>query len=257
MTDCLSILCVKTTPKPFGVNVEWKWPDSSFRGSKLELQYLLADDRLVKEVISWPVTELLVSGRKAGERLQVRLRPVRADGSAREWRVGDWIDATTSTDVQDIVDHILEGINESQAFKRLVGQNLPPSGGYVTPQDYTIRVGNDENGSLCAAGFGVAVENGKKRVEFNAEKFEVKRSGTVYLKDAVISAGEMKTRLSDDMREAVIDAVRESDLFKSLQASLDAQASSQVTMQLTISQAVTDAIRNAVKPGGLLRSRGR
>ncbi|RAM39883.1 hypothetical protein DOZ52_26680 [Enterobacter hormaechei] len=252
MTECLSIPCVKTTPKPFGVNVEWKWPDSSFWGSQLELQYLLADDRLVKEVISWPVTGLLISGRKAGERLQVRLRPVRADGSAREWRVGDWIDATTSTDVQDIVDHILEGINESQAFKRLVGQNLPPSGGYVTPQNYTIRVGNDENGRLCATGFGVAVENGKKRVELHAEKFEVNMSGTVYLKDAVISAAKMKTRLSDDMRDAVIDAVRESDLFKALQASQDAQASALVTTQQAIEQAATDAIRNALKPGGLL-----
>jgi len=252
MTECLSIPCVKTTPKPFGVNVEWKWPDSSFWGSQLELQYLLADDRLVKEVISWPVTGLLISGRKAGERLQVRLRPVRADGNAREWRVGDWIDATTSTDVQDIVDHILEGINESQAFKRLVGQNLPPSGGYVTPQNYTIRVGNDENGRLCATGFGVAVENGKKRVELHAEKFEVNMSGTVYLKDAVISAAKMKTRLSDDMRDAVIDAVRESDLFKALLVSQDAQASALVTMRQAIEQAANDAIRNALKPGGLL-----
>lgn len=252
MTECLSIPCVKTTPKPFGVNVEWKWPDSSFWGSQLELQYLLADDRLVKEVISWPVTGLLISGRKAGERLQVRLRPVRADGTAREWRAGDWIDATTSTDVQDIVDHILEGINESQAFKRLVGQNLPPSGGYVTPQNYTIRVGNDENGRLCATGFGVAVENGKKQVKLHAEKFEVNMSGTLHLKDAVATAVELKTRLSDDMREAVIDAIRESEVFKALQASQDAQASALVTTQQAIEQAASDAIRNALKPGGLL-----
>jgi len=91
----------------------------------------------------------------------------------------------------------------------------------------------------------------QKLVEFKAEKFEVKRSSIVYLKDAVISAGEMKTRLSDDMREAVVDAVRESDLFKSL------QASALVTTQQAIEQAATNAIRNAVKPGGLLhRARG-
>ena len=77
-------------------------------------------------------------------------------------------------------------------------------------------------------------------------------SGTLHLKDAVATAVELKTRLSDDMREAVIDAVRESDLFKALQASQDAQASAQVTLQQTINQVVTDAIRNAVKPGGLL-----
>ncbi|EOZ7493637.1 hypothetical protein ABFP19_002528 [Enterobacter hormaechei] len=61
-----------------------------------------------------------------------------------------------------------------------------------------------------------------------------------------------KTSLSDDMREAVIDAIRESDVFKALQASQDAQASALVTTQQAIEQAASDAIRNALKPGGLL-----
>jgi len=72
------------------------------------------------------------------------------------------------------------------------------------------------------------------------------------INNARIHAAECKTRLSDEMREAVIDAIRESDVFKALQASQDAQASAQVTLQQTINQVVTDAIRNAVKPGGLL-----
>ena len=111
--------------------------------------------------------------------------------------------------------------------------------------NWSTKVNTDENGHRYAAGMGAAVEDGKKQVEFKAARFAV--TGP-----ALINEHNVKTRLSDDMREAVIDAVRESDLFKALQTSLDAQASSQVTMQLTISQAVTDAIRNAVKHGGLL-----
>jgi len=100
----------------------------------------------------------------------------------------------------------------------------------------------------------VNAEDSIEQVEFKADRFAVIGTAlsTIKNEQARINGAEVKTRLSDDMREAVIDAVRESDLFKSLQASLDSQASSQVTMQLTISQAVTDAIRNAVKHGGLL-----
>ncbi len=119
---------------------------------------------------------------------------------------------------QKLVDEILKNVADNNAFRDLLG------------------------------------EDGKRQVELKADRFAVIGTAMSTIKSALHTA-EVKTRLSDDMREAVIDAVRESDLFKSLQASLDAQASSQVTMQLTISQAVTDAIRNAVKHGGLLYRR--
>lgn len=106
---------------------------------------------------------------------------------------------------------MLQSINESQNFTKLVGKNPLPSGGYVTPQSYTIRAGVEENGHPYAAGVGIAVNN-----------------------------EATKTRLSDDMRDAVIDAVRQSDLFKELRDS-----------RATIQQAMNDAL----KRGGLLYRR--
>ncbi|EFH7974165.1 DUF1983 domain-containing protein [Escherichia coli] len=125
-------------------------------------------------------------------------------------------------------------------------------GNGVIKADWSMKVNTDENGRRYAAGMGVAVEDGKEQVAFKAEKFEVNKSGTLHLKDAIATAAETKIRLSDDMREAVIDAIRESDVFKALLVSQDAQASALVTMRQAIEQAATDAIRNAVKPGGLL-----
>ncbi|WP_110877317.1 hypothetical protein [Franconibacter helveticus] len=61
-----------------------------------------------------------------------------------------------------------------------------------------------------------------------------------------------KIRLTDDMREAVLDVVRESDLFQSLQAEQSGQTASVDNLQQKMQQAATDAIRNALKPGGLL-----
>ncbi|HHD2941750.1 TPA: hypothetical protein ACNZ88_004545, partial [Enterobacter kobei] len=91
---------VKTTPKPFGVDVKWKWPGGC---AVLELQCLHEDGRLVKERIFWPATVHLISGLKTGERVQVRLRPIAEDGSARDWRAGDWVEGVSSVDAGEIV----------------------------------------------------------------------------------------------------------------------------------------------------------
>ncbi|WP_368301788.1 hypothetical protein [Kluyvera sichuanensis] len=56
--------------------------------------------------------------------------------------------------------------------------------------------------------------------------------------------------LTDEMKQAVIDAVRESDLFTSLQAAIAAQAASTVNLQQAVNDAVGDAIRNSLAPGG-------
>ncbi|MFB4654719.1 DUF1983 domain-containing protein [Enterobacter hormaechei subsp. steigerwaltii] len=61
-----------------------------------------------------------------------------------------------------------------------------------------------------------------------------------------------KTRLTDEMQELVVKAVRESDLFTSIQTAIDAQAASTVALQQAVNDVVGDAIRNALKPGGMI-----
>jgi hypothetical protein len=87
-----------------------KWPGGC---AVLELQCLHEDGRLMKERIFWPATVCLISGLKAGERLQVRLRPIAEDGSARDWRAGDWIEGVSSVDVGEIVEALDEEIRNS------------------------------------------------------------------------------------------------------------------------------------------------
>ncbi|WP_314417742.1 hypothetical protein [Pseudescherichia vulneris] len=136
------------------------------------------------------------------------------------------------------------------------------SGGELTAYNedgsVRIRVGRINQpvdaGVVHEAGTGVTVEDGKRQVEFKADRFAVIGTAlsTIKNEQARIHAAEVKTRLSDDMREAVIDVIRESDVFKALLVSQDAHASALVTTQQAIEQAATDAIRNATKPGGLL-----
>ncbi|WP_313120083.1 phage tail tip fiber protein [Atlantibacter hermannii] len=76
-----------------------------------------------------------------------------------------------------------------------------------------------------------------------------------------VGSSDTKSLLSDDMREAVIDAVRNSEVFRSLVAKLNTlsaeRESDAVRLQRGIDQALSDTIRNALKPGGLLFNCGR
>ncbi|AWR68513.1 MULTISPECIES: phage tail tip fiber protein [Enterobacter cloacae complex] len=256
---------VKTTPKPFGVDVEWKWPGGC---AVLELQCLHEDGRLMKKRIFWPATVCLISGLKAGERLQVRLRPIAEDGSARDWRAGDWIEGVSSVDTEEIIEALDEEIRNSCALHGLKGgwfvdktgkayihEALIGNGTLST--NYSVKMNVDYGGKRYAAGMTIGVEDGQSNVEFMADRYTVHEAVSSIIGNAVVTNAKMNIRLGDETKQAVIDAVRESDLFKSLQASLDAQFSAQLAAQLNINEAVNRAIRNALQPGGLLYQKGR
>lgn len=215
---------------------------------------------------------------KTGGRMEIsggRITDYGEDGSVR-MRVG----RINPPAEQKLVDGILKSAADTSAFRDLLdethsygqpgsitintanfihnypGQSDPrlmssPASDEAAKAAWSIKGHTDDAGVVHVAGMDVAVEDGQKQVEFKADRFAVIGAALSTIKSALHTA-EVKTRLSDDIREAVIDAVRESDLFKALQVSQDAQASALVTTQQAIEQAATDAIRNALKPGGLL-----
>lgn len=261
---------VKTTPKPFGVDVKWKWPGGC---AVLELQCLHEDGRLVKERIFWPATVYLISGLKTGERVQVRLRPIAEDGSARDWRAGDWVEGVSSVDAGEIVGALDHEIRNSDAFKVLKdgwsfekngtliinnGQvfiNDAKIGGGVLSTNYNVKLNINNVGKSHEAGMTLGVGDGQSNVEFMADRYTVHEAASSTIENAVATSAKTKIRLGDEMKQAVIDAVRESDLFASLQAKIDAQTASVVDLQQAMHEAVNDVLRKALKPGGLLFKR--
>ena len=99
-----------------------------------------------------------------------------------------------------------------------------------------------------------SVEYGQSKVALEAYRFKVNEAAQSIIGDAVVSATKVKAKLGDEMKQAVIDAVSESDLFASLQANIDAQTASITHMQQVMRNAVNDAISNALKPGGAIWS---
>lgn len=175
-----------------------------------------------------------------------------------------------TSDVQKTIDELADKIRNSDAFKVLKdGLTFEKNGvliinngevfvtdakidDAVLSKSYSAKLNVASKGKPHEAGMTLGVEEGKQQVTFKADRFKVHEAASSIIGNAVVSTRKMKIKLGDEMTQAIIDAVRESDLFKALQASQDAQASALVTTQQAIEQAASDAIRNALKPGGLL-----
>lgn len=117
-----------------------------------------------------------------------------------------------------------------------------PVGGYL----------GEASGKLDSAGIGISIEGDQRKVVFEADRFKVHEAAQSAIENAVVSNLKVKTSLSDEMKQAIIDAVRESDLFTSLQTAIAAQEASTSDLKQALNDAVGDAIRNAIKPGGAL-----
>ncbi|MFT4289687.1 DUF1983 domain-containing protein [Enterobacter sp.] len=91
-----------------------------------------------------------------------------------------------------------------------------PVGGYL----------GEASGKLYSAGIGISIEGDQRKVVFEADRFKVHEAAQSAIENAVVLSTKMKTSLSDEMEQAIIDAVRESDLFTSLQTAIAAQEAS-------------------------------
>ncbi|MCE1566772.1 DUF1983 domain-containing protein [Enterobacter hormaechei] len=128
-------------------------------------------------------------------------------------------------------------------------------GSGIVSANYNVKLNINNVGKSHEAGMTLGVEDGQSNVEFMADRFKVHEAASSIIENAVATSAKTKIRLGDEMKQAVIDAVRESDLLASLQANIDAQTASVAGLQQAMHDAVNDALRNALKPGGLLYKR--
>lgn len=110
---------VLTSPRVWGIQVEWQWPENSGEHSRLEMQYLNADGRLKRQVIAWPLVGALIGGLKGGERLQIRLRPIDKNGAVRDWMGSDWIEGVSSSNAEEYL-NAMAGSNDMRLMTSFV-----------------------------------------------------------------------------------------------------------------------------------------
>jgi len=122
----------------------------------------------------------------------------------------------------------------------------------VLSKSYSVKMNVAYKGKPHEAGMALSVEGDQSKVEFLADRYTVHEAASSIIENAVATSAKTKIRLGDEMKQAVIDAVRESDLFASLEAKIDAQTASVAGLQQAMHDAVNDAFGNALKPGGIL-----
>ena len=182
-----------------------------------------------------------------------------------------------TTDAQKAIDDLDDKIRNSDAFKVLKdGWSFEKNGTLVINNgqvfitdakisdgvlstNYNVKLNDADKGKPHEAGMTLGIEGDQSKVVFKADRFHVHEAASSIIENAVATSAKPTIRLGDEMKQAVIDAVRESDLFAALQASINAQEASVAGLQQAMRDLVNDAIRNALKPGGILwnaRSRG-
>ncbi|EOJ9644498.1 DUF1983 domain-containing protein [Enterobacter hormaechei] len=153
--------------------------------------------------------------------------------------------------------------------------------------NYSVKMNVNHGGKLHVACMAVCIEGDQRKVVFVADRFKVNEAAqsasnneetafngglafggfpgaishdgsnpadgnnaTAEPISSIASATgtATKTRLTDEMQELVLKAVRESDLFTSL------QAASASDLQQAVDDAVGKALRNAMRPGGAIWS---
>jgi len=173
---------------------------------------------------------------------------------------------------------------QAYIHKALIGDGVLSTG-------YNVKLNVTNKGKQHEAGMAVCIEGDQRKVVFEADRFKVNEAaqsasnneetafngglafcgfpGAISHDGANPADGDKataepissiasatgtatKTRLTDEMQELVLKAVRESDLFTSIQTAIDAQAASTVALQQAVNDVVGDAIRNALKPGGMI-----
>lgn len=125
----------------------------------------------------------------------------------------------------------------------------------IVSAKYNMKFNINNDGKEHAAGMTVGVEGDQSKVEFKADRYKVHETVSSIIGNAVVTKAKINIALADETKQAVIDAVRESDLFASLQAKIDAQTASVAGLQQAMHEAVNDALRNALKPGGAIWAR--
>ena len=167
---------------------------------------------------------------------------------------------------------------QAYIHKALIGDGVLSTG-------YNVKLNINNDGKEHAAGMAVGVEDGQSKVVFEADRFKVNEAaqsasnneetafngglafggfpGAISHDGANPADGNnataepissiasatgtaTKTRLTDEMQELVLKAVRESDLFTSL------QAASASDLQQAADDAVGKALHNAMRPGGAI-----
>lgn len=128
----------------FGINITWGFPADTADTLSTELQYSASVDGanpMLLASVPYPQKLYQQMGLKAGQEFWYRARLIDRIGNAGDWT--DWVMGTSSIDVSEITNDILEDMKESETFKDLI-ENAVDSNEKIAGMANDIKQANDE-----------------------------------------------------------------------------------------------------------------
>lgn len=88
-------------PRPFGVKVQWFWPEGSREGDVVAVQALRGKALTELQIVRFPKDRAFINGLRLGEAVQIRARMMSDASDYPAWQVRDWRNATSLTNISD------------------------------------------------------------------------------------------------------------------------------------------------------------
>lgn len=126
------------------IDLTWKFPDGSGDTAYTEIQRATTADYANPELlvlVPYPAADYQHGPMPAGVRQWYRARLIDRIGNAGDWT--DWVMGTSSIDVSEITNDILEDMKESDTFKDLI-ENAVDSNEKIADMANDIKQANDE-----------------------------------------------------------------------------------------------------------------
>lgn len=126
------------------IDLTWKFPDGSGDTAYTEIQRATTADYANPELlvlVPYPAADYQHGPMPSGVRQWYRARLIDRIGNAGDWT--DWIMGTSSIDVSEITNDILEDMKESETFKDLI-ENAVDSNEKIAGMANDIKQANDE-----------------------------------------------------------------------------------------------------------------
>lgn len=105
----------------FGIDLSWSFPNNSGDASHTEIQYStneIEDNALALTNVTYPSCNYSQTGLKIGQVFFYRARIVDKIGNVSDWT--EWVRGISSTNTNDLTDHIMDEIKETDAWNSLV-----------------------------------------------------------------------------------------------------------------------------------------
>lgn len=243
----------------FGIDLKWSFPDGSGDTSHTEIQYSTNESEekaLLLSNVTHPSCSYSQTGLSIGQVFFYRARLIDKIGNVSDWT--EWVRGISSTNTNDLTDHIFDEIKETDAWNSLVGKAdnnailIDKQANELANQSKRIvenALSSIKNSkSIIENALANDVDSKKWRNEVGNVSAEIKETKALIVLEHEATAIEL-TEISStlDGAKANIDELKQTTIKQGEKLSLQSDAINSLGASLDLTNNNVDAVNKNVK----------